>query len=72
MAEVNKLHPGQFSYILNKDAGTTGNLECTIYRKTDAGNRQLIHSKRGGQGYPYQGWEAFNTRFNAGFQQLGK
>lgn len=66
MAEVDKLHPGQFGYILNKDAGVTGNLECTIYSTKNAGNRQAVHAKKASnQGYPHQDWNAFNTRLTA-------
>lgn len=70
MAEVDKLHPNQFSYTLNKDAGTTGNLECTIFLKTKPDNRELFHTKRGGQGYPYKDWIAFNTRLSAALAKI--
>ena len=47
MAEVDKQHPQQFGYILNKDGGTTGNLEVTIYSSQNPSNRQVVHAKNG-------------------------
>ena len=47
--EIEKVHPGQFTYYLWKDVGTTGRLEVTIWKDTDKegedGTGELVHSK---------------------------
>ena len=55
------MHPGKVSYIFNKDPGVTGNLEIKL-KKKGASNEVIVHTKRGGQGYPSSNWSAFHTR----------
>ena len=53
-----------------KDGGVTGNLEVTLTKKSpDQVQGQLVHSKRGGQGYPHSDWEGFHTRLEKGLKE---
>ena len=63
------MHPQVFEYILIKDSGVTGNMEVTVIKKSvDQSKGDLVHSKRGGQGYPHNDWEGFHTRLDKGMK----
>ena len=62
------MHPGKVEYVLNKDPGVTGNLEIKLKKKS-GGNVVVVHTKRGGQGYPASNWSAFHTRLENAMKQ---
>ena len=63
-----------FRIELFQDEGVTGNLELTIFFNqksipTDGKGGALVHSKKGGQGYGYEDWNALYARLDKAIQQ---
>ena len=51
---------------MNRDSGTTGRLEVTVFLDSTAATDKggvVVHTKAGGQGYPYKDWAGFDKRF---------
>ena len=58
-------YPGKFRFELSRDNGVSGRLEVTIFLDSKAASDKgalVVHTKAGGQGYPYQDWAAFEKR----------
>ncbi len=63
------MHPGKFSYVINKDAGSTSNLNVWIQSGTDD-TREQVHNKVGGQEFPNKDWAGFDERLNQAMSKL--
>ena len=60
------MHPEKFQIVFNRDARTTGNFEVVVRKKADPNDKgKMVHSKKGGQGYPHNDWTSFHARLDA-------
>ena len=63
MNKLDQEMPNTFQYQLHRDAGTTGNFECTMYKKADLSDEgSLIYSKKKEGKFPHKTddqWKVF-------------
>ena len=68
-------HKGKFYVILQKESKKTGNLDVKLVEKgkPEKGvtkKEVLVHTKVGGQGFPYVNWENFNVRLTNAMNKI--
>ena len=67
------MYPKDFQFILMKDKGVSGNLEIhvtSMERGAAVGEKELVHSKKKGHGYPHNDWENFHIRLAEGMKKV--